>query len=461
MKIKINEKKRFQTLTGFGVSGAWWAQFVGGWTDTDEESGLEKRERIAQLLFDNEQGIGISQYRYNIGAGSADSNAGRYSTDRRRTRGLEKAPGVYDWSNDANAVWFMYAAKKYGVDEITLFVNSPPERLTKNHKAYLDTALKTNLSRKNFDEFAKYCLDITEHFVNEGLPIKYISPVNEPVWVWLENQEGCHYRPCQVYALMKVFAKALDAREGLKGVKLAGAENGDIRWFNKTYSHIMLRNPFIRSKVDGVDIHSYCMPTPKIPILNKPLNDRLAYAKRYRKWMDRHYPDAPVKISEWCHMQGGRDYGMNSALEQAKIMAEDLTVMNAVSWQLWVGLSEVDYCDGIIYYFDENGENAFKLTKRYYAFGNFSKYIKRGSVRIDARIDCENAYAVAFDCSDEIAVIIINFSEKAEECSIDFGEKSAVMYVTDEENSLDKHEIDNLGSFSVSAKSVNTVIIKK
>ena len=35
MKIKINEKKRFQTLTGFGVSGAWWAQFVGGWTDID------------------------------------------------------------------------------------------------------------------------------------------------------------------------------------------------------------------------------------------------------------------------------------------------------------------------------------------------------------------------------------------------------------------------------------------
>ena len=160
-------------------------------------------------------------------------------------------------------------------------------------------------------------------------------------------------------------------------------------------------------------------------------------------------------------MQGGRDYGMNSALEQAKIMTEDLTVMNAVSWQLWVGLSEVDYCDGIIYYFDENGENAFKLTKRYYAFGNFSKYIKRGSVRIDARIDCENAYAVAFDCSDELAVIIINFSEKAEECSIDLGKKSAVMYVTDEDRNLNKHEIDNLGSFSVSAKSVNTVIIKK
>ena len=39
------------------MSGAWWAQVIGGWDEIDEESGLPKRERISQLLFDKEKGI--------------------------------------------------------------------------------------------------------------------------------------------------------------------------------------------------------------------------------------------------------------------------------------------------------------------------------------------------------------------------------------------------------------------
>ena len=69
-----------------------------------------------------------------------------------------------------------------------------------------------------------------------------------------------------------------------------------------------------------------------------------------------------------------RDYGMDSALEQTKIMMEDLSILNVTSWQLWIAVSDVDYCDGLIY--ENDGPRTFELTKRYFAFGNFSKYIE-------------------------------------------------------------------------------------
>lgn len=105
--------------------------------------------------------------------------------------------GVYDFDRDKNAVYMMEQSVRDGADEVILFVNSPIERLTENGKTHCDSSkvLQSNLKPKNYAAFAKYALDVTEHFVKKGLPIKYLSPVNEPIWVWLGGQEGCHYSP--------------------------------------------------------------------------------------------------------------------------------------------------------------------------------------------------------------------------------------------------------------------------
>lgn len=44
MNVNINKKKTFQTFEGFGASGAWWAQEVGGWEHKDAESNLAVRD---------------------------------------------------------------------------------------------------------------------------------------------------------------------------------------------------------------------------------------------------------------------------------------------------------------------------------------------------------------------------------------------------------------------------------
>lgn len=452
IKFRIDPSVTYQRMQGFGASGAWWAQYVGGLTRTDPESGMSVRDRISQLLYSKEKGLGINIYRFNVGAGSA-SGKGNIENPWRRTQIFETAPNEYDWNKDANAVYMMKQAVKDGADEVILFVNSPPERLTKNGKSHLDKIFFDNIKKENYAEFARFVLDVTSHFVKEGLPVRYVSPVNEPVWIWTGTQEGCHYHPWSLKGVFSTFAREMEKYPELKDVRLSGPESGDLRFLNKSYIRSMLSDPAVRKRVDCIDTHSYCT---QLPVVGKLINNRAAFVKRYGKWAKKKYPDLAVKMSEWTHMQGGRDYGIDSALEQAKTMIEDITLMDAASWQHWIAVSEVDYCDGLIYI--NVGDNSFELTKRYFAFGNFTKFVPLGSVRIECGCDDKAIKTAAFANDGKIAVVAANFS--AEEKLCDFGNGNGEIYVTDCENDLKKTDLPSLSSVTLPPRSVVTVIIQ-
>ncbi len=457
MELKIYPDKEYQIFKSIGASGAWWAQIVGGWSHIDEASGESVRDRIARLLYSKEKGIGMGVYRYNIGGGSKHSGKGEYSQPARATECFEVSKGEYDWNRDENAVYMMKKCVENGAEEVIFFVNSPIERLTKNGLAHnkKHQLFHENISKKNYKEFAKYCLDVTEHFIKEGVPVKYLSPVNEPIWVWNGGQEGCFYRPRSVKNVFKVFAEEIDKRPKLSSLKLSGAESGDLRWFNKSYTRQLLKDKNVRKHLDSVDVHSYCLPLP-LPLNIPFLNDRLGFVRRFRKFMDKHYPDVPVVMSEWTHMKGGRDYGMDSALVTATTMYEDFTMLNAVSWQHWIAVSEVDYCDGLIYINLE--DKSFEITKRYYVTGNFSKYIKSGSKRIEVQSGDKNLLATAFKNDDEIVLVIINNSNEEKEITIPLG-KEFLVSVTDENNNLNERVTESR-EVKITSKSVTTVVVK-
>lgn len=450
--MQINRNQQYQTFERFGASGAWWAQIVGGWDHMDPQTGKTVRDRISELLFNKESGIGLGLYRYNLGGGSKQSGRGKFDNPARRAESFDAAHGAYDWSRDANAVYMMKQAVRDGAEEVIFFVNSPPERLTKNHKAHSDRAGRENLSKKNYAAFAKYCLDVTSHFISEGVPVTHLSPVNEPLWVWTGGQEGCHYRPRSVRRVFEVFADALNARPALQKIKLSGAENGDIRWFNKSYTRQLLRSKKVRNYLDGVDVHSYCLPAPL-----RFLNNRAAYLRRYRNWMDRRYPGVPVKMSEWTHMQGGRDKGMDSALAMANVMYEDISILNVTSWQHWIAVSEVEYCDGLIYINLE--DRTFEPTKRLYAKGNFSKFIKPGAIRVHVECGDARLNALAFQSGTETVLIVINPTHETIEISLTEKVQHAAIYVTDENHDLYGRDLQGLSGISITPCSVNTIVL--
>lgn len=454
MKIYIDSTKQYATFEGFGASGAWWAQEVGGWTHIDKDSGLPVRERISQLLYSNDKGIGLRTYRYNIGGGSKQSGNGNIDNPLRRTESFEIEAGAYDFTQDANAVYMMRQVVKDGAEEVIFFVNSPLERLTKNGKTHCDSdkPFRDNLSPKNYRAFADYCLDVTAYFVKDGIPVKYLSPINEPIWIWPGGQEGCHYHPQSAGKVLKVFAEEMSKRGVLADVRLSGLESGDVRWFNKSYTRHLLKYEAVRNRVDSIDLHSYFLNPAPIPFFS-----RIAYLKRYRRWLDKHYPQMNVKMSEWCHMQGGRDSSMCSALVMANIMFEDISVLNVSSWQHWIAVSEVDYCDGLLYI--NLADKTFEMTKRYYATGNFSKYIPFGAKRVEVYAEDEDLKLLAFVKEGKTVLIVINDKNQPKTVTLPAMQGAeARLIVTNEKYNLKEFVIKNNADIEISARSVNTVI---
>lgn len=442
-QLKLNPATSYQTIEGFGASGAWWAQFVGGWPD-------ETRTEIMRLLYDKEHGLGLQIYRYNVGGGSKESGKGRFDNLNRKASSFLCEDGAYDWSRDAEAVWCMKEAVANGADEVVLFVNSPPEPFTKSGLTKGKYFLCANLPRKHELKFTTYLLDVAEHFLAQGVPVKVLSPVNEPFGPWIDKlagQEGCHYRAHGVRRLLKTFVHEMDKRPALKGMLLSGAEMNDLRYMNKTYARAVLGDNIVRTRVDGIDVHGYVL---------KPLAWRKGkdVKRRFRRWMNRKYPGQPIRMSEWTEMHHGRDYGMQSALTLANEVWEDLTIMDVVSWQTWIAVSEVDFSDGLIYVDQE--KQTFDIPKRYYAYGQFTKFVPRGAQRIDISGVPENLQAVAFNCGTHTAVILINHGEVEREISL--GDGRAKLVQTNATMSWHESEI-KLSGFAIASNSVNTVII--
>ncbi len=139
LNINLNDIK--QTIHSFGASDSWTCKFIGKWADET------KKNKIADLLFSldtladgSPKGIGLSLWRFNIGAGSFEQgDTSNIATDWRREECFLNADGSYNWNKQAGQQWFLKAAQQRGVPYTLGFAVSPPVSLTKNGKAFNGT----------------------------------------------------------------------------------------------------------------------------------------------------------------------------------------------------------------------------------------------------------------------------------------------------------------------------------
>lgn len=466
--ISVNTNKTYQTMEGFGASAAWWAQDVGGWSE-QTENGKETRQEILELLY-GENGIGLDIYRYNLGAGAKTEDTSYYSDPWRKTQSFITPDGSIDYSLDANAVWCMQKAVELGTKNVVFFSNSAPNTMTINGKTHSDadeTRLdyvdddgnnvyfsKPNLDASEYQNFANYVLDAVEHFLSLGVPVKAVSPINEPQWAWQGGQEGCHYEPDEVVALYKVFLSEMQARNLTQTTELSMFESGQPFGDTlKRYLDAIMDDKDLSKAINSMDTHSYWGTAEQ--------------KEKTAKYLNWHYRELAVRCTEWTEMVNGKDVTMDSALVLANTMLEDLTILDAESWSYWIAVSAYDYRDGLIYV--DRDAHTYETTKRLYTMGNFSKFIEPGAVRIGATVGKNlPVSSVAFDCGDTVAVVVVNSAEKEQQFAVSFPRKatfkSVTAYVTDNEHNLDSVgtvAYTENGSYTVSAQSVTTFVFEK
>lgn len=305
--VVITPSERYQQIEGFGASGGWWAQDVGGWDDAN-------RRRIIELLFNQETGIGLSVYRYNIGGGSQDDIIDPW----RGAETFEVDKGVYDWSRDANAIWVLKAAQQAGVEHFIAFANSPTGRMTISGKANGHPDGDSNLREEMVEEFAQYLVDVVRHLrEDEGVPIGWISPINEPQWDWQprKGQEGCHYTTGEILAVTRALLAALDA-SGMD-VRVSAPDAGEWKFAQVYVQTLFEDDPAVAERLDHFAVHSYW----------SDLSHKLSLAQ----YMEREHPGVRLWMSEWTEMQEGRDYGMDSALVMANVIHDDVVLAGVTS----------------------------------------------------------------------------------------------------------------------------------
>ena len=80
-----------------------------------------------------------------------------------------------------------------------------------------------------------------------------------------------------------------------------------------------------------------------------------------------------------------RDLGMGYAITVARAMWADLVVSGDSAWDWWLAISNANYEDGLLYtdWRRPGDPESIIIPKMFWAFGNYSRFIHPGMVRVD------------------------------------------------------------------------------
>ena len=204
--------------------------------------------------------------------------------------------------------------------------------------------------------------------------------------------------------------------------------------------------------------------------------------KQCRDFVDSIDPTLDIACTEYCQMYGDTNtgvyetcqnlsgealngYTIDFGVQMARIINEDLTILNATQWNWWTGASGGIYPDGLVY-INDNNHSDIKLTKRLWCLGNYSKFIKEGAKRVDISTAQKDLLSSAFLNPDgSLVIVYVNQSDKKNSVNINAsGYSKFKLYQT---TAADDLKLKNSGNFYMSnslvipAQSVVSVILTK
>ncbi|MET7703102.1 glycoside hydrolase [Streptomyces sp. NPDC005485] len=401
-----------QTIDNIGASGAWWVNDLKNFDPKVQAT-------VAKLLFSS-QGLDLSNYRYNIGGGGT-----AVTTPSRAPEDFLKADGTYDWSKDKGGRTFLKYAAKYGVEDLVAFVNSAP------------AAWKTNaqscggyLKAENTQDFVRYVADVTDHFAEQGARFDYISPFNEPTNSFDScGQEGMLVPVDQRDDIVRALGAEQQARKQRTGI--IADESSSTVGFNTELPQ-WISQPGTAQYVSRLAHHTY----------NNPGDDQLAKINETSKSVGKR----PWATEICCFGNGGTGWAqeydptIDSGLNISRIIYKDFATAHDSAFQWWTALSEMigsdpnakngdGWNDGLIYYdpdYATNGNQKLYFTKRYYALGQYSKFVKPGAVAHNVTGAPSGVEVSSYDRGGKWVVVVNNHNTTDTALNLHFNSRTPV-----------------------------------
>ncbi len=391
---RVDPTVRYQTLHGWGTSLAWWAHVVGGWSQ-------QRHDEIADLVFSPTAGLGLTVARYNIGGG--DDPTHHHMRPGGDVPGFQPAPGVWDWTADANQRRVLLAAQARGADTFEAFSNSPPYWMTRSGCAAGADDGGDNLRDDHVDAFAAYLAAVAARYRAEwGVTFRTVEPFNEPAasnWRKGNRQEGCHVSPAQQRAVVARLAEQL-AAHGLSATAISAPDDYSI---DQAIETLRAYDAGDLAAISQVNVHSYS---------GTRRADLRELAAAHGK---------PLWMSEYSNGAGHHDHtAMEPALRLSAQIRRDLSELRPAAWVYWQAVEAEAGHDsnwGFIHADFSGASEEYWLTKQYYGMAQYSRFIRPGFQFI--AIDDLRALAAHDAATGTLVLVYDNDTDAATPLTVD------------------------------------------
>lgn len=364
---------------GWGTSLCWWANRI-GYSDT-------LAQKAADLLFNAETGLGMNIARYNIGGGDDPSHNHITRTDSMMpgfwVLDEETGDHIFDGTQDRNQRnVLLRAMEACGSSFIAeAFSNSPPYYMTESGcSSGAVYAGANNLKEEQVEAFAEYLAQVVLYYKESyGISFQSISPMNEPntaYWsAFSPKQEGCHVSPGESQSDILLATKKALEEKGLGDILLVGTDETSTVLAASSFKKL---SDDAKNALSRIDTHSY-----KIGKMDEL--QALAVENGKNLWMSEVDGDGTL---------GTNSGEMGAGLWLANKMISDIQGLMPSAWILWQGIDNHISSEGYMGNQDsgmpdlsrgywgltvvDHDKEEILLTKKYYAFGQLSRYIRPG-----------------------------------------------------------------------------------
>ncbi|MCI6467795.1 MAG: glucosylceramidase [Faecalicatena sp.] len=422
--INIFPERRYQEILGFG--GAFTEASAYNYARMDDE----KKEKVLKAFFDKEEGLGYNFCRTHIH--SCDFSLEQYTYIEENDTELK----TFSIEQDQKyTIPFIQAALETS-EGMILFASpwSPPAWMKSNG----DMCRGGRLLDKYYGIWADYMVRYIKEYEKEGITFTAITVENEPGMP--QAWESCVYTAREEAEFVHQYLRPALDRAGYQNIKI-------MIWdFNKEFLYERVRDSFhvpgVKDDVWGIAYHWYA-------------GDHFAEMDMVHEL----YGDKPMILTE-AGLGGARGEarrGAYSTWENAEIYSRELIggfqhyMSAAVEWNLILDENGGPYhdrpmggCKAPIIYNHETGELGIQPV--YYATAQFSRFIKRGAVRLGTSTFNEEMKAAAFENPDgTVILVILNCMENPYEvfvrledtiAEIFVPEKSVSTYVVSKDESI-------------------------
>ncbi|MBR0484546.1 MAG: discoidin domain-containing protein [Oscillospiraceae bacterium] len=448
---------------GWGTSLCWWANRV-GYSDSLAQQTAD--------VFYGDNGLRLNIARFNIGGGDNPSHTHITRTD-------SNMPGYtvwngqnasYDWNADYNQRNVLLRSVKACGDDmiVEMFSNSPPYYMTNSgcsSGGYNPN--ENNLKDDCYDDFAEYLAEVCLHYEKDwGVHIQSIDAMNEPYTnYWSANspkQEGCHFdQGSSQSAVITELQKSL-AKRGLGEIMISGTDETSIDTQISSYQKL---SDDAKNAISRIDTHTYS-GSKRSELKNT------AVSAGKNLWMS--------------EVDGGATAGTNAgemgaALWLAGRITTDVNDLNASAWIMWQVIDNhisktgyngnqdkgmVDTQGGYwgVAVADHDNDTII-LTKKYYAFGQYTRYIRPGMIMLNS----SGSTVTAYD-KDNKQLVIVAYNDKSDAKDMSFdlsgfsgvGDSAQVIRTSNSENWKTLADVPLSGDMlnvSLAPQSVTTFLI--